>query len=181
MSEQNERHLGAGIVAGVVAGLVASWVMNEFMAGPGGKLQKALQTDDEKQRAAREEAKQEDAPKEDATMKTADALAVIATGGRHLSTEQKQKGGPIVHYAFGALMGGVYGALAEYSSATTAGFGTAFGGALFTGADLIAVPALNLSSAPSDSPLSSLANPFAAHLVYGVTTECVRRLVRAVL
>jgi hypothetical protein len=51
-------------------------------------------------------------------MKTADAIVSTVTGGRHLSFEQRQKGGPIVHYAFGAIMGGVYGALG-YSPAAT--------------------------------------------------------------
>jgi len=49
------------------------------------------------------------------------------------------------------------------------------------GADLVAVPALHLSGSSDDAPVSSLATPFAAHLVYGVTTEAVRRLVRAIL
>jgi len=49
------------------------------------------------------------------------------------------------------------------------------------GADLVAVPALHLSGSSDDAPVSSLATPFAAHLVYGLTTEAVRRLVRAIL
>jgi putative membrane protein len=100
-------------------------------------------------------------PTEDATMK--------ATTG---------EGGPIVHYAFGALTGGVYGGLAEYSSRVTSGFGTSYGGVLFSTADLLAVPAVNLASAPSDS---ALATPFAAHIVYGATTEFVRRILRSLL
>jgi putative membrane protein len=114
-------------------------------------------------------------------MKTADAVVSTLTGGRHLSHEEKEKGGPIVHYAFGALMGAVYGAVAEEMPTATTGFGTAFGAALFTGADLVAVPALNLSQSSGDEPISSLATPFAAHLVYGAATEAVRRLVRALL
>lgn len=40
---------------------------------------------------------------------------------------------------------------------------------------------LHLSSSSADAPVSTLATPFAAHLVYGVTTEATRRLVRAML
>jgi hypothetical protein len=94
--------------------------------------------------------------------------------------EGRQKGGPIVHYAFGALMGALYGAGAEYSSLVRAGFGTAFASALFAGADLWAVPTLGLSGS-SDASVSSLATPYSAHVVYGVATEGVRRLVRAVI
>ncbi|QHN02522.1 DUF1440 domain-containing protein [Granulicella sp. WH15] len=114
-------------------------------------------------------------------MKAADAIVNTVTGGRHLSLEEKQKDGPIVHYAFGALMGGLYGGLAEYSPLVRSGFGTSFGGVLFTGADLIAVPAFKLSGAPTEFPASAYATPFAAHIVYGATTELVRRIVRAVL
>jgi hypothetical protein len=159
MAERNGSRLVSGIVAGVAGGLFASWVMNVFM-------------EREPRQAAHVQTQMEDA-----TMKTADAIVSKVTGGRHLSLEEQKKGGPIVHYAFGAIMGGVYGALAEYAPASTAGFGTSFAGALFAGADLVAVPALKLSGSPAKAPVT----PFAAHLVYGVATEGVRRLVRAVL
>lgn len=178
MGQQNG-HLARGIVAGVVGGLVASWVMNEFMANLGPPLQKAVQGE---AAASNQQQKSQDGEKpDDATMKTADAVVSTVTGGRHLSREEKEKGGPIVHYTFGAMMGGVYGAIAEELPLTTAGFGTAFGAALFTGADLIAVPTLNLSGSSGEQPVSSLATPFAAHLVYGAATETVRRLMRALL
>ena len=184
MSEAPQKHPVRGILAGVAGGLVASWVMNEFIAGPGKKLQQAVQTDDEDQQA-HQKSQQKDQPqeeeKEDATMKTADAIVNTVTGGEHLSWEGKQTGGPIVHYAFGALMGGLYGGLAEYSSAVRSGFGTTFGSALFTGADLLAVPAFHLSPPVGEQPRSALATPFAAHLVYGATTELVRRIFRALL
>jgi hypothetical protein len=173
------KSLVSGIAAGVAGGLVASWVMNQFMEGAGPALQRAFQSEDEAQKAA--QSAKNGAPKEDATMKTADAIASAVPGGRHLSWEEKQKGGPIVHYAFGALMGGLYGGLAEYSSKTRAGYGAAFAGVLFTGADLIAVPALNLSSSSGNATASSLVSPFAAHVIYGLTTEFVRRLVRNAL
>ncbi|SRR6266568_1442652 len=177
MSERNNAHLASGILAGIAGGLVASWVMNEFIENVGPKLQEAVQ---EAEGDAPDE-QSGGAEGEDATMKAADAIAATVTGGRHLTYEQKKMGGPIVHYAFGAVMGGVYGALAEAIPETTAGLGTTFGSALFVGADLFAVPALNLSQSSEDASISSLASPFAAHLVYGLTTEAVRRLVRSVL
>lgn len=176
----DNKHVTRGMIAGAIGGLAASWVMNVFMEKAGSTVQHAAErlegtppppppsgTDNE--------------PKIDATMKTADAVVSIATGGRHLSLEGKQKGGPIVHYAFGALMGAVYGVAAEYSDWARAGFGTAFASALFAGADLMAVPALNLSGSSKDAPISSLATPFSAHIVYGMTTEAVRRAVRAAI
>jgi putative membrane protein len=160
----NQKSVARGILAGMAGGLVAAWVMNQFMAGPGQKLQEAHSSE----------------PREDATMKTAEAI-VHTTTGDHLSRAEKEKGGPIVHYAFGALTGGLYGGLAEYSSRVTSGFGTSFGGVLFSTADLLAVPALNLAPSPSDRSASALATPFAAHIVYGATTEFVRRILRSLL
>jgi hypothetical protein len=157
--------------------------MNEFMAGPGKKLQHAVQSDDENRKQDAQERQQEKSgePQEDATMKAADAIVSTATGGRHLSWEEKKEGGPVVHYAFGALMGGIYGGLAEYSKIARSGFGTSFGGALFAGADLLAVPAFHLSPPSTEQPASALASPFAAHIVYGATTELVRRIARVIL
>jgi len=174
MSEQT-KHPIRGILAGVAGGLVASWVMNQFIAGPGKQISKAVLSPQELQ----QQEQHSDEP--DATMKVADKITETVTGGQHLTYEQEQKGGPIVHYAFGALAGGVYGGLAEYTDLVRSGFGTTFGSALFTTADLLAVPALKLSPPVDKQSTAGLATPFAAHIVYGVTTELVRRIVRAIL
>lgn len=161
-----------GILAGVAGGLVASWVMNQFLAGPGKQISKAVLSPEE----LKQQEQHSDEP--DATMKVADKITETVTGGQHLTYEQEQEGGPIVHYAFGALAGGVYGGLAEYSSLVRSGFGTTFGSALFTTADLLAVPALKLSPPVEQQSTATLATPFAAHIVYGITTEFVRRVIR---
>jgi uncharacterized membrane protein YagU involved in acid resistance len=155
-----QKSLLRGILAGMAGGLAAAWMMNEFMAGLG---QKDTDTGQ---------------PKEDATMKAGHAIAYAATG-EHLSRAEKEEGGPIVHYTFGALSGGVYGGLAEYSPAVTSGFGTSFGGVLFSTAGLLAVPALKLAPSSADRRAFAQASPFAAHIVYGATTELVRRILRA--
>ena len=84
--------------------------------------------------------------------------------------------GPVVHYAFGATMGAVYGGLSAVLPETSLGFGTAFGTALFAVADEIAVPALGLSKPPTETPASSHVMALASHLVWGSTTEAVRRM-----
>lgn len=181
---RKRKSLMRGIAAGVAGGLAASWVMNVFMAGPGQKIQRAAAglPEDAKnpQNKNPQNNERHEELKEDATMKAADAIVSAATGGHHLTWSQKKWGGPIVHYTFGAFMGALYGALAEYSRGATAGFGTTFGGVLFGFADLLAVPALDLSSSKSSS-VSSLASPFAGHIVYGITTEAVRRVTRALI
>ncbi|MDE1163566.1 MAG: hypothetical protein PW792_16705 [Acidobacteriaceae bacterium] len=172
-----EKHLVRGILAGIVGGLVASWVMNEFQAGPGKALTQAVNTPEENAAAAQQNPDEY----QDATMKTADTITEVVTGGRHLTWEQQKEGGPIVHYAFGALMGGLYGGLAEYCSLTKTGLGTGFGTALFAGSDVLGVPAFHLGPWPTEYPTHTLATPYASHLVYGMTTEIVRRAVRKVL
>jgi len=181
----NGRHVLRGMLAGAGAGLAASWVMNVFAAGPGRKLQESLRSGEDRLRDHLQQMDEQEYGgtklEQDATMKAADALVSAATGGRHLSMEERQKAGPVVHYGFGALVGGLYGGLAEYSETVKKGCGTAFGGALFAGADLIAAPALRLSPPLAQTRPKSLANPLATHLVYGATTELLRRAFRALL
>jgi putative membrane protein len=86
--------------------------------------------------------------------------------GTRLQTE------PRVNYAFGAVAGGVYGGLAEYSPAVRSGFGATFGGMLFSVADRMEIPALN--ACPKTAPIAS-------HVLFGVTAELVRRVVRRLL
>lgn len=170
-----KKHLVRGVLAGVAGGLVASWAMNEFEATAGRKLSNAVETPADKRQLAAESDDQ------DATMRVADKVVETVTGGQHLTYAQRQIGGPIVHYTMGAVTGGVYGALAEYFPSVRAGFGTTFGVILFGTADVFGVSALGFDKWPDQYPLSSWASPLVAHLVYGSTTEFVRRVVRVIL
>ncbi len=160
------RSIWKGAVAGLAGGLAASWVMNEFQAGVA-KLTRHEQGEDEPQA-------------EDATMRTAGAVAE-SLFGRELTTREKEVAGPAVHYAFGGAMGAVYGALAETSPSAGAGRGLTFGSALWFGADELAVPAVRLSGSPFQYPVSTHALALSSHLVYGVTLDFVRRMIRGVL
>lgn len=168
-------HLLRGVIAGAAGGLAASWVMNVFLAGSS-KAQDALKDPAEKEQEKAQQASAGD----DSTQKVADAVSHAVTGN-HLSKEEKKTGGPLVHYLFGSIMGGVYGAVAEYSQSSRIGAGTVFGTALFLGADEIMVPALGLSKPPTQEPASSQVNHWAGHLVYGATVELVRRGLRRIL
>ena len=136
------KHLVRGILAGVTGGLVASWMMNEFATTVGQKISDTIETPADKQELAAESDGQ------DATMRAADKIVETVTGGRHLTYEQREIGGPIVHYTMGAVTGGIYGALAEYLPIARAGFGTTFGGILFSTADVFGVPALGPVARP---------------------------------
>jgi uncharacterized membrane protein YagU involved in acid resistance len=101
--------------------------------------------------------------------------------GHELTEHEKQIAGPAVHYGYGTLMGGVYGALAEVVPAVTTGAGCLYGAALWAGGDEVALPLLRLAPPPTRVPASQQLEFLAAHFVYGLTVEGVRRLTRQVM
>jgi putative membrane protein len=116
-------------------------------------------------------------PKEDSTVKAATAVSQCIF--RHeLSKQQKKIAAPAVHYGFGTSVGAIYGALVESRHVMRAGWGLPLGAAVWLGAHVIAVPALGLSEPITRSEPGSEAAEFGAHLLYGVTVESVRSLLR---
>lgn len=159
--------IAKGALAGLAGGLVASFAMNQFQAALE-KLKPAQQTNGQPP------------PSDDpATVKVANVVS-RQVFSRDLEKKEKDSAGNAVHYAFGAAVGGLYGALAEAARAPGKGFGTLFGSVLWFLADEIAVPAFGLSKAPAAYPASVHASALASHLVYGVTTDLVRRGLRAI-
>jgi putative membrane protein len=163
---EREPNIFKGMLAGALGGLVAAYAMNQFQ-----KVWSAA----EEQINGKQKKKAEEG--EDATMKTADRISE-AVQGRRLTKAEKEKAGPAVHYAFGTIMGAVYGAAVEVNPATHTFAGIPFGAILFAGADEVALPALGLSKGPGEYPLSQHLYGLVSHAVYGVTTEAVRRVVR---
>jgi putative membrane protein len=95
-----------------------------------------------------------------------------------LSRRERRAGGAILHYLMGIGSGTAYGAAAAASGNAkmfTAGRGTAFGIAVWVLADQTLVPLLGLSRRPTRYRLSNHLMDICAHLVYGLTTEAVRR------
>jgi putative membrane protein len=101
--------------------------------------------------------------------------------GRPLDREELSVAAPAVHYTFGAVAGGFYGALAENAPAARALSGAVYGTTVWAAADEIAMPVLGLSDRTDEQPFERHLHSFAAHIVFGVTTELVRRSVRAAL
>ncbi len=167
MRDRN-RSLWKGLVAGAIGGLAATFVMTHFQ----GAFSKLAQDDQQNQA--------EGAGGDPSTVKIADKLSTTIMG-RHLAKEQKETAGNLVHYGFGTAMGVLYGLLSEAMPDATAGFGTAFGSALFIGADEIGVPAAGLSKPPRQTPMKLHAYAWASHLVYGAALEASRLATRAAL
>jgi putative membrane protein len=177
MTTNGDRSVTKGMLAGMLGGLIAAWAMNQFQAAMS-KAAEAWEKSAHRQQPAVKNPSENDA--EDATMKTADRLALVVLN-RHLSEEEKKKTGPVIHYAFGSFVGAVYGGLAEMMPLTTIGQGGGYGAAIWLLGDEIVVPKLGLSKPPQEYPAKVHAQALAAHLVYGVTADTVRRGVRAVL
>lgn len=111
---------------------------------------------------------------------TVQAARAIAQSIFHhrLTPEQKKVAGPAMHYGFGAGVASLYGTAAEFASPVRAGWGMAFGAAVWLGAHVIAVPALGFSPPIGESTPGKEAAELGAHLVYGVVVEGLRRLMR---
>jgi hypothetical protein len=179
-----------GMVAGAAGGLVASWVMNQFQTlwsrmthgieRPHGA--QSLQQGSPRHGVARGlQERGRDREADDAAIRTAVVVSERVFGLELADRKREEMAGAVVHYAFGVAAGGLYGAMAELKPATTAGAGLPFGAAVWLIADEIIVPALGLSKPPTEYPLSTHTYALASHLVYGVTTEIVRREVRRAL
>jgi len=167
-------NLAGHIAAGIAGGLIASFVMEKVQAAI-----EELSSDNGSAAGGGGQQHRKQQEGEPATYKAADAVATTIAG-RHVPREWKPAAGAAVHYAFGAAVGAVYGAAAARRRKITALAGIPFGTAVWLVADEVGVPAVGLAKGPAEYPLSKHASALAAHVVYGATTELVRRgLVRA--
>ena len=184
MRNHDDTSILKGMVAGLAGGLVASWTMNQFQAAwtriaEGAEKSHGAQSMQPSEGSKGEQAgdtKEED----DATVKTAKVIS-REVFGHELQKSEKEPAGAAVHYAFGTVTGGLYGALAEVTPQVTTAAGLPFGAGFWLLADEITVPLLGLSKGPTAYPVSTHAYALASHLVYGLTTELSRRALRRVM
>jgi hypothetical protein len=186
---ENNTSIVKGMAAGVAGGLVASLVMNQFQALLG-KLMKgesrphgaqSLQQDlpDHGISCALQKRGSDD-PEDNAAVRTGNAVSEFVFNHK-LSKPEKEFAGAVAHYAMGAASGAIYGAATEVFPVAASGEGIPFGAAVWAIADEAVVPALGLSKPGTEYPLSIHVYALSSHLVYGLTTEIVRRNVRRVL
>lgn len=173
-SELREENVAVSVISGLVGGLVAAFAMERFQralgrispdiggaAGGGGQQYRKPQS-------------------EPANFKAADVIARTATG-RPLAPENKRAAGAVIHYAFGGAVGAIYGAAAVRTPDVTAWGGLPFGATMWLIADEIGMPASGLARSPSAYPVRDHATTLTSHLIYGATTEAVRRCLVATL
>ena len=161
-----------GAVAGILGGIFGAAAMNRYWA---------IVSD---VREARSDGASEPgvAEQDDATVRVASAISERAAH-HALTRGEKRVAGPAVHYAMGALSGALYGALAELAprARVGAGRGAGLGAAMWISSDEVGLWLLGFAKPPTQYPASAHLLSLGAHLVYGTTTDLVRRVVRIAL
>jgi hypothetical protein len=181
MNRRPGRSLLTAAAAGAVAGVAGSLAMNQFqrVAAYVGEGREARDATTGRPRTGRgpQPAQAIGNASDDATVRLANAA--LGTIGQPLTDPRaKRVAGAFVHLAFGAINGALYAVAAELEPRVTAAAGVPFGVAVWAVADEGVVPALGLSRGPRDASTPLLTYGLLSHVVYGMTTECVRRRLR---
>ena len=163
MNEINTANIVKGALAGLIGGLIASFVMEKFQS----LIQPMMQS----------EGQQKENKDEPSTEKAPSAISQNVFD-HYLTEEEKPVAGEAMHYAMGGTSGLIFGAASEIVPEASMGAGLPFGTAVWLVADDFVVPALGLSKPVSDRPFSENAYALSSHLVYGLTTDMVRRGIR---
>jgi putative membrane protein len=178
-----------GAAVGTLAGVVGAFLMVRFQNAVMNATSNGNATADVPKH--REPGHPERKEQADASAQVADTAVELVTG-KHLDREQRKRGGEIVHYAFGAGAGAVYGALAKLTAedaesirgtanpearatanstatAKAVAGGVAYGLGIWMAFDLVILPAMGLSPKPQEQAPGRLALGAAGHAVYGAT------------
>lgn len=108
-------------------------------------------------------------------------LAYEQTMGHDPDDELKQKLGQGVHWGYGVLVGGIYGALRPSASVPDLAAGLGYGTALWLIGDELVVPLLGLAEGPTAHSISDHASALGAHLAYGAATASATQALKNVM
>ena len=108
-------------------------------------------------------------------------LLAEKAASRKLAIRQHPITKEAIHWGFGAATGAAYGAAVEYFPAAAGKDGANFGMALMTLTHEGALPALGLSRPAAEQSIRERTSELTSHVIFGVVTETVRRIVRRVL
>jgi hypothetical protein len=103
---------------------------------------------------------------------------VAGAFGTTLSPPQPHPAGIAVHYSLGIGPGALYGAFHDRAPVLGVGRGALFGLGLFLVQDEVVNAATGLSARPGQYPWQAHARGLVAHLVYGLVTDSVLRLLK---
>lgn len=156
--------LSRGLLAGAAGGLLGAWVMVRFA-----NLWSNIAETGHTRLGTREEW--------DAASNVVDIVSrsVIKVKLRPRRKRQATAG---LHYIFGTLLGAAYGALVELEPAVGGGTGAPFGALEWLLGSKLTAPRFGLVRPRAEYSPQERLQTFAAHVVFGVTTELARRSVR---
>ena len=154
--KKNQHSLWADIAFGLVAGAIATFVMDKV--GSYG-----YQLEDEQARHYEEALRHEDPP-EVLAGKIAEAI-----GSVELDKEAKQKYGMAIHWGYGIVWGGVFGALRDRVPLVGSAGGMTFGLGLWLIGDELMMPVMKLSPPSTEFPWQNHARAAVNHFVYSGT------------
>jgi putative membrane protein len=176
-SPNRDAVLWKGLLAGLGAGFAATAAMTVFQLSWSRIQHKIEQTAAHKPENSSEN---EGSGEGSSTVKLANAVSQTVVH-RPLTDEEKEPASYVVHFAFGTLMGGLYGISSEYLPVAKLGHGLFHGIALWAGADALAIPALGFSRPVNERSPVELTYEILAHAVYGVSSESTRNIIRGLL
>lgn len=84
-----------------------------------------------------------------------------------------------VHFTFGTLGGALYGVAGEFAPIVRIGFGAGFGVVMQLMTHETLVPLAGLDQPPTEQPFRDHASELFTHILYGITVEGGRRMLRA--
>jgi hypothetical protein len=172
---RHETELLAGLAAGVVGGIVATWVLDKYQQGAveaTRRAEKAVKAEPVLSRQQEDQLREQ----QQAHAETAHRIAK-STVGKKLSRAQQHNADCVVHYAAGALAGGIYGLSAEILLAIRRWYGMGYAKAIFLGGSEPLLPWLGVG--PRQAQVTPAGLP--APLVFGAALETTRRFLRWLL
>lgn len=168
---KQKRSMVKGALAGALGGVLGTIVLNLVQKGSLEGTRKAEDLAKTDHRYT-EEQEQLLGMFEKAHVKTAEAM------GTSVPADKREPVSMGVEFAFGVICAAAYGALAEYLPPVTVGFGSVYGAVLFTGASELVLPAIHFVPSPKARTAVQHLGGLSGNVVYGITTEAARRLLR---
>lgn len=109
-------------------------------------------------------------------------VSLLPGSAQPASPAEAAPAGPqAMHWAVGALAGGLYGMAAEMEPTLSAWGGAAFGITLNRMTNESLLPRMGLTTSKEEQSTQTRVSQWISHAAYGIATDAVRRLVRRLL
>jgi len=164
----------ANTFEGVGVGLVASWV--KALSEP--PLQAAAERILPPSPAQKQEVGADPSGRPENMPPAVLVRAAAALGRRRLTARQRVRAQQVIHYGFGAAVGGAYLAAASRWPAVTSGRGALAGLAIYAGTHGSLLPALGVQRPPWRLAPAAVVWESTSHAVFGAALEAMRGVVR---